>query len=445
MLLSSCVVWRYRDLATFREQCPGGDAELQRQVIERLDEGLAWLRGLGAEVVWEETGNPLTVGLRFDPRSLTDVLVARRGRSGSATTRPATRSSSCSRQAASRATATSCASTSTRAASCSFVRTAGAPATGYGSRSRAARRSRAGWTSSTDARCPPRRRWSPRRDFVSLAQLYGRHALVLDERRRGVRARSDFLVGDGSRAGDRATAERERVVSRRRGRARGRAPRTHGARHGRGRARGGRRGRCCRTSSASRCPLRTATPCTSRRRSRTRSAGVRIDTQARVLREDGTPIDGLYAAGADAGGIATGGYASGLASALVFGRIAAETARPQRDQLCRYAQTRRSSGSGDGATFTTVHCLPSASTVVADFRQRRRSPRGARSPPASSERPGTSAHCCSSARILLARPASEAAPARSSCPPTLVDRHATVRAFARAPRACRRTRRRRSS
>ena len=54
--------------------------------------------------------------------------------------------------------------------------------------------------------------------------------------------------------------------------------------------------------------------------------GVRIDPAARVLREDGTPIDGLYAAGADAGGIATGGYASGLASALVFGRIAAETA-----------------------------------------------------------------------------------------------------------------------
>ena len=54
--------------------------------------------------------------------------------------------------------------------------------------------------------------------------------------------------------------------------------------------------------------------------------GVRIDSRARVLREDGTAIEGLYAAGADAGGVATGGYASGLASALVFGRIAAETA-----------------------------------------------------------------------------------------------------------------------
>ena len=79
MLLSSCVVWRYRDLATFREQCPGGDEELQREVLERLDDGLAWLRGLGADVVWEETGNPLTVGLRFDPRSLTDVLARAAG------------------------------------------------------------------------------------------------------------------------------------------------------------------------------------------------------------------------------------------------------------------------------------------------------------------------------------------------------------------------------
>ena len=35
---------------------------------------------------------------------------------------------------------------------------------------------------------------------------------------------------------------------------------------------------------------------------------------------------GVWAAGADAGGIATGGYASGLAGALVTGRIAAEAA-----------------------------------------------------------------------------------------------------------------------
>ena len=54
--------------------------------------------------------------------------------------------------------------------------------------------------------------------------------------------------------------------------------------------------------------------------------GLRIDDRARVLDEDGPPVPGLLAAGADAGGIFTGGYGSGLAAALVFGRIAAETA-----------------------------------------------------------------------------------------------------------------------
>jgi succinate dehydrogenase/fumarate reductase flavoprotein subunit len=54
--------------------------------------------------------------------------------------------------------------------------------------------------------------------------------------------------------------------------------------------------------------------------------GLRVDEHARVLGEDGGAIAGLYAAGADAGGIFTGGYGSGLAAALVYGRIAAETA-----------------------------------------------------------------------------------------------------------------------
>ena len=54
--------------------------------------------------------------------------------------------------------------------------------------------------------------------------------------------------------------------------------------------------------------------------------GVRVDDRARVLREDGTAVDGLWAAGVDAGGFATGGYASGLAQALVLGLAAAEDA-----------------------------------------------------------------------------------------------------------------------
>ena len=52
--------------------------------------------------------------------------------------------------------------------------------------------------------------------------------------------------------------------------------------------------------------------------------GLVIDERARVLSQPGTPIEGLYAVGVDAGGWSTGGYASGLAAALVFGLAAAE-------------------------------------------------------------------------------------------------------------------------
>jgi succinate dehydrogenase/fumarate reductase flavoprotein subunit len=51
--------------------------------------------------------------------------------------------------------------------------------------------------------------------------------------------------------------------------------------------------------------------------------GVRIDPQARVLAEDGAPIPGLLAAGADIGGLYERAYAGGLAPAIVFGRRAA--------------------------------------------------------------------------------------------------------------------------
>jgi hypothetical protein len=47
--------------------------------------------------------------------------------------------------------------------------------------------------------------------------------------------------------------------------------------------------------------------------------GIAVDRFARAA-------PGVYAAGADVGGIATGGYASGLAAALVLGRVAAESA-----------------------------------------------------------------------------------------------------------------------
>jgi succinate dehydrogenase/fumarate reductase flavoprotein subunit len=54
--------------------------------------------------------------------------------------------------------------------------------------------------------------------------------------------------------------------------------------------------------------------------------GIRVDETTRVLRDDGSAIPGLFAAGVDVGGVATGGYASGLAQALVLGLVAAESA-----------------------------------------------------------------------------------------------------------------------
>src|SRR5256714_3173781 len=75
MLLSSGVVWRYRDFGVFRAECPEGDPALQLAIFENLDADLRWLESLGARVVARETGNPLTTGARFDPESLTAALI----------------------------------------------------------------------------------------------------------------------------------------------------------------------------------------------------------------------------------------------------------------------------------------------------------------------------------------------------------------------------------
>src|SRR3954453_1841946 len=79
MLLSSGVIWRHREFERFRAEAPGGDAELQRLVLDRLDGDLAWLESLGARVTERETGNPRTTGMRLDTRSLTEALVRAAG------------------------------------------------------------------------------------------------------------------------------------------------------------------------------------------------------------------------------------------------------------------------------------------------------------------------------------------------------------------------------
>ena len=74
MLLSSGFVWRHRTFEDFRAECPAGDPVLQRLVYDRLDEALDWLESLGAPVLERDTGNPRTVGRRFDTFGLTEAL-----------------------------------------------------------------------------------------------------------------------------------------------------------------------------------------------------------------------------------------------------------------------------------------------------------------------------------------------------------------------------------
>ncbi|WP_210570049.1 FAD-binding protein [Streptomyces sp. GESEQ-4] len=64
--------------------------------------------------------------------------------------------------------------------------------------------------------------------------------------------------------------------------------------------------------------------------------GVRIDDRARVLREDGQPLGGLLAAGSDTGGLWHRAYTGGLASALVYGLTAADTATEIATRVVRH-------------------------------------------------------------------------------------------------------------
>jgi fumarate reductase flavoprotein subunit len=74
---SSGYIWSYVDLPTFRREAPGGDAILQRLILERLESCLTWLEDEGGPLLSRETGNPLTFGARFDPAQTVSALVDR--------------------------------------------------------------------------------------------------------------------------------------------------------------------------------------------------------------------------------------------------------------------------------------------------------------------------------------------------------------------------------
>jgi succinate dehydrogenase/fumarate reductase flavoprotein subunit len=319
MLVSSCVIWRYRTFARFRGECPGGDERLQRAVFERLDRALGWLESLGAPVVARETGNPRTIGVRFDPRALTDALVEAAG--GVRLSAPLTETAG-----------------SLILATGGFQGDAGLVARYI--RPAAPLRLRANrWSAGEGLRLGVARGAAlsaamgefygrnmadvdfEERDFVRLAQLYGRYARVYNDLgERFFSGRVSWSENDLVQATARQPAARAWYVVDERALAK--------------RVREGTVADAVGAAPTRIDPddLPFPAPPGAVAAVRVRAAithtigGLAVDDRARVLDTGGAPLPGLFAAGADVGGISTGGYASGLAAAVVFGRIAAETA-----------------------------------------------------------------------------------------------------------------------
>jgi hypothetical protein len=324
MRISSCVVWRHRSLAEFRADCPGGDPALQRLVVERLDEGVAWLESIGAPVVEQATGNPRTVGVRFDAAGLTEALVRAAGEVRLGTPLadevdgPVVLATGGFGGALARRRGL-------------FLR-ANRWSEGDGLRfARARGAATAGDLDEFYGRAMPAAPVAEA-DFVRTAQLYGRFAVVLDERGEELAVRLSWSEVELPQALARAggggwlVVDGRALVERVRGRTVGEmvaAAEEAGAEVRRAETAAGLG---LGQLDSPRLAERPFTAVRVRAGVTHSIGGVRVDGRARVLRGDGGVIPGLYAAGADVGGIATGGYASGLAGALVLGRVAAETA-----------------------------------------------------------------------------------------------------------------------
>jgi succinate dehydrogenase/fumarate reductase flavoprotein subunit len=324
MLLSSGVVWRYGSFEEFRAQCPTGDKRLQRLIFDLLDEGLEWLESLGAPVVERETGNPLTTGVRFDTAGLTEALLRAAGevRFGQAVT--------------------------------DTVTVTGDPlvlATGGFQRDpelvtryvkpAAPLRVRANpWSSGDGLKLALARGAALSQgldefygrnmadvefgedELVSLAQVFGRYARIFNDRGEEFFDHNavswselDLVQATAHQPGARAwyLFDEEALDER--------------VRYGTVRDLVGQAPTRIDPADLPFTPPPQAVVATRVAAAITHTiGGLRIDERARVLDDQGEPIEGLYAAGVDAGGISTGGYASGLASALVLGLTAAETA-----------------------------------------------------------------------------------------------------------------------
>jgi succinate dehydrogenase/fumarate reductase flavoprotein subunit len=307
MRLSSCVVWRFREWEDFRAECPGGDPALQHAVWEGLDEALAWLEALGAPVVARDTGNSRTTGVRFDPGGLTEALAARAGELRLAEPLDAVPDG-----------VPTILATGGFQGDPGLVRRyitaepvalrANPWSTGDGLKLALGRGAELtdgmdefyGRNLAATAHLEPE-------DFVRLAQVYARHAVV--ENADGERFRPahwadlDVVQWTARQPGARAwylvpdealgKPVRERTV--------------------------GEVLEAAREAGASVERLDGATRVEVVAGITTTLGGIRVDERARAA-------DGLWAAGADIGGVSTGGWSSALAAALVLGRAAAQDA-----------------------------------------------------------------------------------------------------------------------
>jgi len=319
MLLSSCVVWRHREWADFRRECPGGDERLQRLVWERLDEAIDWLAAKGAPVVWEETGNERTTGKRFDPRGLAGALAGDHdldsdGACVEGPTILCTGGFAASSELVTRYI---------RPAASLRLR-ANPWSEGDGLRAAVDRGAAlTGGMGEFYGRNMPDASWDETQ-LVSLSQLYARFARIFDEDGVEFFARDDVswsetnvVQATARRRGAKAFYVLEAEALRRQVRDRTVAEMVEAAPP---EARVPLADMPFEPPPGSVAAVRVIASITHT------VGGLRVDDRARVLREDGSPIDGLWAAGVDAGGVATGGYASGLAQALVLGLAAAEDA-----------------------------------------------------------------------------------------------------------------------
>jgi fumarate reductase flavoprotein subunit len=311
MRLSSGVIWRHRELERFRAECPGGDPTLQRTLLDQLDADLDWLESLGAAVTERGTSNPATTGRRFDTESLARALVEAAGgrlRLGEPLTRLpektpvvlATGGFSANRDLVRRHITPEADSLLIRATPWSTGDGLGLGLEGGG-------RASAGLDEFYGRNMPAPPATIRERDFVPLAQLFARHATVRNRAGEVFETRAwseiDVVQWTARQPGARAWYEVAREELGERVNGRSIAEMLDGAERA-----GASVNRTRETVTVEVVAGITTT-----------LGGLRVDEHAQ-----GAP--GVFACGNDAGGIATGGYSSGLAAALVFGRIAADAA-----------------------------------------------------------------------------------------------------------------------